>query len=538
MSTVAIDWGDGSAVEQVTVSGDVSSWTFSGKAHTYAAPGQHQVKLTGLAQGQDIEQVTTPDAPQFAGTATTGTTGGTAGTTVTVPKPSGLVVGDTLVACLRGQVASAIEFSCPGWRRLTPDYDGTNTSGPRVTVIMVKPIVDLAAEPASYVFTRSTSERKNGIIFRVTGAGAAQPSGRDGTVGGSGTQAIGATRHTGPYAVATAPVLRVFAGGGEHTSGNSENPTVTPSGLTQRGFVTTDTVQTTSRTSLWAGTAQQNASPVPQEDFATASTSSGLAAVALRPAVPYLFSSVSAMLAKPGFTWAHRGNSNVYAEMSRNAYDNAVARGYAVLEYSLARTSDGVWFGLHDEDINRTSGLAAGTQPAASTMTWAQIQAFNNVLAVDGVARPYLRWEDFLAAYPNHIIGLDPKYTWSQGAGVRTEFWNICAQVGAGRLICKGYINNASLRDGAATRGYQSWGYGYQADVDGGLFATFQAGWTILGLEIGATQAAWNTVKGYGQKVVGHIAMNVADYNAALAKGADGVQVGGSAVVPAVNGAV
>jgi hypothetical protein len=270
--------------------------------------------------------------------------------------------------------------------------------------------------------------------------------------------------------------------------------------------------------------------------MALSTVSSGLAAAALRPPTPYKFANVTAMLAKPGFTWAHRGNSNVYAELSLNAYQNAAARGYSVLEISLARTSDGVWFGLHDEDINRTSGLAAGTQPAASAMTWAQVNAFNNVLAVDGVARPYMRWQDFLPlASQGFIVVIDPKYAWALGTTARNEFWAMCDQIGTARCMVKGFVTAASLRDAATTHGYSSWGYGYQTDVDNGAFANNQAGWTTLGLEIIATQVAWNTVKAFGQKVLAHIAMTVADYQAGMAKGADGVQVGGTAVVPAVN---
>ena len=97
------------------------------------------------------------------------------------------------------------------------------------------------------------------------------------------------------------------------------------------------------------------------------------------------------MKAKTGFTWAHRGNSNLYAEHTMNAYQNAVSRGHVCLEYSMARTSDGVWFGLHDADINRTSGLAAGTLPPVTVDDLGRGAGLQiNALAKDGIPSPYL----------------------------------------------------------------------------------------------------------------------------------------------------
>lgn len=62
------------------------------------------------------------------------------------------------------------------------------------------------------------------------------------------------------------------------------------------------------------------------------------------------------MLSQPMFYVAHRGGSREWPEMSLHAYTQAGFWGVGALEVSLARTSDGVWFGLHDADINRTSG--------------------------------------------------------------------------------------------------------------------------------------------------------------------------------------
>lgn len=56
MATATIDWGDGSAIQNVTVttSGPTNAWTLpGGVTHSYAASGTYQVKLTGPAAGFD-----------------------------------------------------------------------------------------------------------------------------------------------------------------------------------------------------------------------------------------------------------------------------------------------------------------------------------------------------------------------------------------------------------------------------------------------------------------------------------------------------
>jgi hypothetical protein len=56
MATATVDWGDGSAVQNVTVtpSGPTNAWTLpAGVTHPYAATGTYQVKLTGPGGGVD-----------------------------------------------------------------------------------------------------------------------------------------------------------------------------------------------------------------------------------------------------------------------------------------------------------------------------------------------------------------------------------------------------------------------------------------------------------------------------------------------------
>lgn len=53
MATVPVNWGDGSAVQNVTVVGDAASWSFIGVQHTYAAAGTFTITVGGLSGGSD-----------------------------------------------------------------------------------------------------------------------------------------------------------------------------------------------------------------------------------------------------------------------------------------------------------------------------------------------------------------------------------------------------------------------------------------------------------------------------------------------------
>jgi hypothetical protein len=257
------------------------------------------------------------------------------------------------------------------------------------------------------------------------------------------------------------------------------------------------------------------------------------------------YASVTDMLASP-FIWsAHRGGSADFPELTAYAYSQSAIYDYPAMELSMARTSDGVWFGLHDASLDRTSlgtGGGSGTTLIAANMTWAQVQnyqvmgsaAINNPTQP---ARPYMRFEELMATYYfSHVIMLDPKVA----NAYRGELLNMMdAQPGnpRERLMGKYYgvsgaVNGSTgwakeLRD----RGYKSWGYFY--DTDQPNYATYAPRWDILGLNYHATQTYWDQLRAAapGKKVLGHICVTNGDLNSAVARGADGAIVAGVVAV-------
>ncbi|HUX68983.1 MAG TPA: glycerophosphodiester phosphodiesterase family protein, partial [Cellulomonadaceae bacterium] len=216
-------------------------------------------------------------------------------------------------------------------------------------------------------------------------------------------------------------------------------------------------------------------------------------------------------------------------EMSLYAYEKAVEAGFDALELSLARTADGVWFGLHDDTLDRTS---RAVQAKASTMSWAQVQEYRILgsNAVDDPSqpdRPYMRWEELLDRYyGSHVIFIDPKSA-LQHAGELLTKMNGLAGTPQDRLVCKGYGISGDSRNttgwarDAADNGYRRWGYFYGSDMS--QLEEYQGRWDILGMDYSASSSAWSAVRAFGKPVIGHVVPSPAAADIALAKGAVGV---------------
>lgn len=251
------------------------------------------------------------------------------------------------------------------------------------------------------------------------------------------------------------------------------------------------------------------------------------------------YDSVTQMLQQDFMYIAHRGGSRDFPEMSLYAYGQSALLGYPALEISVACTSDGVYFGLHDQTLDRTSGI---TGAMASDMTWAEVQGYNILgsMAANNPtqpSRPYMRWEElFDMYYQSHVIVVDSKYL-----NPATTLSTLLDRIGTlpdstERVIGKffGVSGNAMNTSGPAyefsRRGYKCWGYFYENDD----VASYQGRWDILGLPYNASQAAWDSITSYGKKVVAHICPDQAAVTMAISKGAKGAMVAGVKEVPAV----
>lgn len=479
-------------------------------------------------------------APQWAGSPVIA--GAASGTSLTIGKPTAVVNGDVLVAVVRAQGTVATAVTVPsGWARA----GSVNGASDRAQGIFYKLVTDATTEPATYVFGGWSSGRSVAAMRSLRGVDPAN------TIGGSPAYS---TTDPASYTVAAAPFLAVALWGDERTDTRSHVPSSTPAPYSALDNVqsTQDASTTGSRTALWWGslaiadggptTVAAAALTWPVGTSANRSVAAAFRGITTPAAAPRGFSSVAHMLATPGATWAHRGGSTNWPEMSEYAYDQAVLAGYGALEFSAHRTSDGVWIGSHDPDLNRTSELAAGTLPNISAMTWAQVQTYMNTRNSAGTPRAYYRLDAFLDKYtPTHVCIVDPK----NDVGRIAEFLAICDAHGGNTKIVVKFFGvgggSTALADAAATKQYQTWGYFYEADYLDGDMARDQSHWSILGMNYDASQAAWDAALSYGKPVVGHIAGSQTNYDTAIAKGARMVQsanVAGIRAVGATNGVV
>lgn len=249
--------------------------------------------------------------------------------------------------------------------------------------------------------------------------------------------------------------------------------------------------------------------------------------------IPRGYTDVADMLSRPMVYSAHRGGSAEYPEHSMRAYTQAAVEGFGCLEFSAARTSDGVFIGCHDASINAVVA-GGGTFPNVSAMTWAQIQAQMIKPPPGHPSRsnePFIRIEELIAAYgSSHVIMIDPKSISSANYPQLLDIMD--AAGGPARWIGKWVGSNANWSTALRSRGYKSWGAYYSTD-DRNMVTGSQAQWDVLGFNFGgsAPQEDWNFILSFGKRVWCHVAPTQADVDLGVTKGATGAQVSGTEAV-------
>lgn len=506
-------------------------------------------------------------APYIAGTVET--IAATSGASITINVPSGYQTGDLLVAALRNQASnSPTDWTNAAFTRVGPAFVANSTSA-RVTGFYMHEIT--GTEPATYTFTIGVSaSRIVGALFLVRGADPSWTGYYNSVTGDTITNG-----RTIPSYSANDPALVLEFAASEFASPNDHIPSNYPDNFTSVAEVYTSSNTGISRTYMWLGSRELvgAASTVgsPDTDIAWGVPSAPVAlSIAFRPtgtlnpdftakigdtggiltdvtvrvgdtgntlsqvggirAMLPRYYNVSQMLSLPEFFWAHRGGSRDFPEMSSFAYGQAALLSYGCLELSLARTSDGVWFGLHDADINRTSGTTG--LAAASAMTWATVQGYQILgsMAANNSTqpnRPYAKLQDILDAYSKHLFVVDIKYANTY----REELLDILDSYGGPeRFVGKSYgVGGSSFAISCANRGYQTWGYFYASDIPS-LTSQYVNQWTIIGMDYTAAQADWDTLAGYrtnGQRMSGHICPDSSAVATARSKGATGFMVSG-----------
>jgi hypothetical protein len=243
--------------------------------------------------------------------------------------------------------------------------------------------------------------------------------------------------------------------------------------------------------------------------------------------VPYGARTVYELARTPQFVVSHRLGSQDWAEYSKRALVESVTRGVHALEISVARTLDGVWFGLHDQTLLRTSGVDINP----TTLTWAQVQEYQCIPLVGGDPafgpQPYVRMEELMEPYAgSHTFFLDLKY--QAGPANRGEILAILEDLFPTPQDCviMKYASGSGigLADWATENGYMSWGHFWTADylADPAKAITDAAHWTWIGVGADATAQMWLDMKSTGKPIMGAVVDSVADRDIVFGEGVIG----------------
>lgn len=229
-------------------------------------------------------------------------------------------------------------------------------------------------------------------------------------------------------------------------------------------------------------------------------------------AIPYGSRSVEEMLKTPKFFVAHRGGSASWPEHTERAYSQCPIFKCHGLEMSCGQSSDGVWFGCHDQSLSRL--VPALTKPV-DQHTWDEIKAAasqteNMPARLDWLIEHYI---------DSHVLVVDPKY--------KTGKWKEFLAVFKGlenKIIFKAYGDTQWAFDPIRAKGVKTLGYAYAGDKDKAWYKDWAAGKTcdVLSMEYTAPQDIWTALKASGKPLVSHVPSVPESVKMGWDKGADG----------------
>lgn len=504
----------------------------------------------------------------------------TSGTAITVARPDSVAyaLGDYIVFALRSQSSTTSAVALPsGVVRLGPAFIASNAQY-RVTGLYGYRVTDPNNVPATFTFTLTGSSASRIVVIALNVRNVA-----NNPVAAFYDSYNGATQTTGvriPQYATTGDGLTVVIAASEFAANNSETPTVADNDYGTYGYTVAPATLSSGRTAVGMYAREQGTGNT-NEFIMQWGTPSGQAAQSITLAggtysgggpvitplkalyndgakvhnatVMYndgtkLHNLTKVTTVKPGRKVdrlfegnrfpkiAHRGGSRNYKDMTLRGYTQSLIAGATALEVSVARTSDGVYFGLHDDTLNRTTpSLAANYKPAEHT--WAEISQLKQTAPATNDTRfgddVYWRFSDLVQYHPTTTYFVDLKVIGSQ---YWDEFLNYLLTFpdATNTFVIKYFHTGTSLALKARALGFKSWGYAYEADVnftnDVQLEATAYA-WTYLGMDYQASAYAWERTRAIAgvrsQLIIGHICPTVEDVNTCFDRGARGAMVSG-----------
>lgn len=499
----------------------------------------------------------------------------TSGTSIVVGRPPATVVGDALLFIVANQTLNGSSSGLPASAvKLT----GTPVTGHRTLEAWAVPVPDaaaLAALPASFTITGNpaTSARWIVAVRRVIGANLAALSA--GTTNDVITSSPFTTIALPALGGLDAGALSIAIAHANSTSaqGNPVWASKSAEGWTRIDAIDTVATGTASNDSLVID-ARNGPAPAITEDAAVAAQSGLMGftfAIAPAVAAPPAFTStpgasaykggseigakfvvwdgaaekpvtavttkqapftIAGLQAAPPFDIGHRGASKNYPEMTKFAYIRAANRGMKALEISVQRSSDGVFVCHHDTDTSRMTGVA----DVIKNTTWADLSLLTNTAAAttdtSQPRRPMARIEEIVDLYAwDHVLFIEDK------SGANADALLAYIQTIPNftqRVVWKCYGPLTAVAAKGKALGMTTWGFYF--DVDMPNFASTNASYDMLGLDVNSSDATISsaiTTAG-SRPVIGHVISTTAQRTRMLGLGCKGLMTSDISTVPGI----
>lgn len=372
-------------------------------------------------------------------------------------------------------------------------------------------------------FTMTPAGASNGGVMFTIKPSASAPVTASAPFSGSGTFTATVTQNypvassfsgSGTFSTAisnqTASANANFSGAGTFTASTASN-VVASADFSGSGTFTATVTQSYAVTAAYSGSGTYSAVVSSPHVSVTASFSGSgtFSAAYLTPVQKWIST-------QPLYA-AHRGGSADWPQSTMFAYDQAAAwnRDLA-LEASMWKSSDGVWYINHDDDLSLT-----GQWNSSATITASTSSTLDNVKTTVG-AYPLLRLTTFLAKYGGkRVIIIDNKGS----ADVSGLISILNANGGPAWYVSKSYYTSVAWAGGMRTAGYYTLGYFYDADTAN--IAANQSKFDVLMEEYNASSLSWSTILSYPQPVMAHIVATAGQKAIGLANGAEGFMASG-----------
>lgn len=238
----------------------------------------------------------------------------------------------------------------------------------------------------------------------------------------------------------------------------------------------------------------------------------------------------------------HRGGSYNHPEETLYGYQGCADLGARVMEVSVQYSSDGTPWCFHDATVDRTA--SAGETGAVSSKNDATLSGILNKGGTAAgnpgqPARPAAKFVDVLDAWSDtHVLIVEDKtYTHTSAFLDLLDSYDTVDRPATERFVIKMDASSSdTVRAAAAARGYQTWGYIFDANMGTPFTTALTRPYSMLGLDFNSSDstlsAAIISCIAHEIRPTGHIIATQAQRDRLLDLGMTGLMISNKFILP------